>query len=949
MAKPLASPERILPTRMTLHIPADTPIRFSVLDFPYQNAYNTFMSRLDAIYKHNNQGKRLPFALKPPTRQLNDGLLTLARGLVQGFEYTNGKWRMVTLTHCDAAGHPEDFLSIGNLQNLIRAWLERWSEQSELQSLLNGDGKAAWDELMTAVNDAPETEWQHGINPISLAENLKRENGLAYIALPALLTGLLHQKKMTVQGEKQMEHLRWGRANSSGKNGLHLVTQPIPFSDDFFAYRLDFSVQTQTGYPGFWIFAHLSIQRYITETYRGGDKGRNISVLVGFNRESFNTRWDDDTTLLRLGVKRYGDNKAAWESGVADLLQGFGSPLPDPSQILDSPYLYGNYEGKTDWNDDEYYVVYAEGRKFGEERGRKHEVMTGTTFRNRSLIMAGVLSLLEGWLEVSPPLEFDIQNPNNTFALRDYEYMAKENTLSAQKQASWRAALETSLKNGKHEGVHIVVAYRSETFRDYAEKQICEALMEVDTGDNPLATVTFEPVSPLLSAPLDSCGLDSDLWWKPADKKPANFTAQFNEQMRRSYTPKLDDWRRFLRGIQWQPNARRLILIDSPKIDQIPPLQRIKSAVRDACVREGVSSQFLIGNFDSVEKLSGEMKGRLQNAVLDLLLRQQGILYAPPSEIYERAARLDPETAHQLDVITFCRVARNKPKINYILAARLRATGEVDVLLPYDNAEWLTYDVATHRVGKIFSDSRVKYQRDDNNSYPLYFDNTAMVRFVERVLTEQLEHPTIAVIEAERWRDSRGDDEEKHCWTQLQNGNLAKNQDVLLFEAFNCTYHRDAPKLDALLAVVRLRMDDETPQYITAETWTDEDPMRDIGHLTGYVDPCVGSPMHYMSIAGLSDGQKDQRAKAAQEALKVDARNWKGNNIAYKHPQMVELVPFFVYPRYDSDEGKRQLCRCVHFLRNSPGFTMSDILLPYPMHIGESLIEDMLCLVGVEE
>lgn len=44
-----------------------------------------------------------------------------------------------------------------------------------------------------------------------------------------------------------------------------------------------------------------------------------------------------------------------------------------------------------------------------------------------------------------------------------------------------------------------------------------------------------------------------------------------------------------------------------------------------------------------------------------------------------------------------------------------------------------------------------------------------------------------------------------------------------------------------------------------------------------------------------------------------------------------------------------QLCRCIHYLRNPPGFTMSDILLPYPMHIGESLIEDMMNIVGVDE
>jgi len=61
------------------------------------------------------------------------------------------------------------------------------------------------------------------------------------------------------------------------------------------------------------------------------------------------------------------------------------------------------------------------------------------------------------------------------------------------------------------------------------------------------------------------------------------------------------------------------------------------------------------------------------------------------------------------------------------------------------------------------------------------------------------------------------------------------------------------------------------------------------------------------------------------------------------------MLPFFVHPRYQHDEGMRQLCRCIHFLRLSPGFTVGEIAVPYPMHLGETLIEDMLCIIGVED
>ncbi len=942
----LTSPERILPTRMTLHVPGDTPIRFSVLDFPYATALQTFMQRFEAVYREKH-GKAVPFHFRLPWRQLNDMLLTLAPSLIQGFEggKANEEWngRMVAFTRYGRDGQPEDFPSQQQLQSLIRFWLERWGVQPEVQVILQADGKEAWQTVMSALDEPPETEWKPDITPHSLANDLKHTNSLAYIALPALLPALLHTKEMTIQSEKGVYPIHWRRANQGGKDGLHLVSQPLPFQGHYFAYRLDFSAQTQAGYPGFWIFAHLSIQRYITEQYRGGDKDRSISVLVGYNREGFvsDNRWDDDTTLIRLGV----DTHQSWESGVGKLLEDFSvRPLLTPEEILKNPSRYGIYTDKKHRDENEYYVVYAEGRKFGDDSGREHQVKTGTSLRERSQIMETMLHLLEGWLEVSPPLERDIQNPKNTFALRDYGYMTDKTRQDNTKQAlSWRAALQASLANSGCTQTHVVVLHRSPMFAEWAGKQLEEALMGVDKDDSPLARVTFQPLPLLLYAPLDPADLDPQMWFKPAGEKPADWNKRWFEQMRVSYGKKRDEWRNFLQNINWQPNARRLLLIDSTGEFGLPYGQKIKGAVREACVWEGISSQFIVGNLklDTRPKfagrLNGDSGGRLKNAVLDLLLRQQGILYAPPREIYQHAAKLDAETAAQLDVIAFCRVQRQQPKLNYVLAVRLRAGGEVDVLLPDDTVNWLPYDAAAYQVGKFFAHNRSKLQRNPN---PLHLDHQAMVKFVETVLTQQLERPTIAVIEAERWRN-------KPCWVQLSNPNLTSNLNVLRFDNQQ-TYPRHAPKLDPLLGVVRLRMDAETPQYITADDWASEEVMRDLAHLTGYVDPCVSNPLHYMSIAGLPDTQKDQKGKRTMEAFKADAKDeW--DNLAYKHPQIVEMVPFFVHPRFQHDEGQRQLCRCIHFLRLSPGFTMGEITLPLPTHLGEKLVDDMLCIVGVDD
>ncbi|MDX1993580.1 MAG: DUF3962 domain-containing protein [bacterium] len=956
MAKRSMSPRYILPTRMSFQIPPHAHIHFSILDFPFSNAFQAFWERFKRIYqqKHN---KEMSYGLRLSFRQLNDALLALAPSLIQGFEGEGWNSRMVAFSRYDENGQPEDFPSVEQIRSLLRFWLERWGAHPEIRPLLDTDGREAWEVLMAALEEAPETKWEHGITTQSLTDDLNHTDGLAFIALPALLTALVHTKEMTIQSEKGEYIIRWRRANEGGKHGLHLVSQPISFQGDYFAYALDFSIQTQAGYgdkrkPAFWIFAHLSIQRYITEQYRGGNRDRNISILVGYNREGFasNNRWDDDTTLIALKA----DTDQTWREGVGKLLDDFSvRKLLPPHEILKSPASYGIYSDSLHKQENEYYVVYAEGRKFSDDsrRGRQHQVKTGTSLRERSQIMAGVLQLLQGWLQISPALEYDRQNPENTFALRDYDDMVKKPQKNAKQVEAWQAALQTSLANSARATAHVVVLYRSDNFAHWAKAQIEEALMGVDKGDQPLAAVTLLQLPPLLYAPLDPGNLDPSLYYKPAAEKPAGFLNQWNEQMRLSYRKKREEWRSFLQDIAWQPNARRLLLIDSTGEFGLPSNQKIKGAVREACVREGISSQFLVGNLKADTslkrsgKLTGESGGRLKNAVLDLLLRQQGILYAPPRELYHLAAGLEEATASQLDVVAFCRVQRNQPKLHYGLAVRLRAGGEVDVMLPGENMAWLPYDAAAYYLGRLFADQYTTLNRLGHSA--LRLDHGAMVKFVEMVLTTKLERPTLAVIEAEGWRNGRGQDEAKHCWTQLRNSDLARNLNVLRFDNQQ-TYARTSPKLDLVLGVVRLRMNHETPQYITAEALTAEDPMRDLRYLTGYVDPCVDAPLHYMSIAGLSNTQKAQKGKHTVEAFKGDPKTeW--DNLAYKHPQMVELVPFFVHPRYQHEEGQRQLCRCIHFLRLSPGFTIGEITLPYPMHLGDTLINDMLCIIGGEE
>ena len=63
---------------------------------------------------------------------------------------------------------------------------------------------------------------------------------------------------------------------------------------------------------------------------------------------------------------------------------------------------------------------------------------------------------------------------------------------------------------------------------------------------------------------------------------------------------------------------------------------------------------------------------------------------------------------------------------------------------------------------------------------------------------------------------------------------------------------------------------------------------------------------------------------------------------------MIEMLPFFVRADFYTEEKIKALCRVPHYLRTSPAYTKGNIRQPYPMHIGINLIEDLLCILGLD-
>ncbi|MDX2162941.1 MAG: DUF3962 domain-containing protein [bacterium] len=950
------SPDRILLTRMNMHIPADAPT-LSVLHFPFAKAFTEFYSVFKQAYQYAYPEDK--YTPRLPRHTLNGALLALAPSLIHGFEtkseWNFSTWKMAAFTRCEDDGRTaRDFPSVEQMADVITLWLGRWSTTWRVEEVLKGDAKDAWKALLEAVANLPETEWQHDISITDYLTDIGRDDGMAYRVLPALFTRKLHGTQMSVSSEHQDYLITWRRAHDSADKGLYVVSQPIRYGDDCFAYRLDFRLETQTGrvneqrklHP--WMFVKLSIQRYVTDVFRKGNDRRNGSILVGNNQERL-CGWDEDTTLVRLPIRKQGDSWT-WADGIGELLDTYAlRRLLPPDTVVQNPVRYGNYEAASALREDEYRIVYAEGYKFGKsKKGRNHQVDTGTSLLERARFLEGVLGLLDGWLEKDTSIPLDFQTPGKraSHALMHHGDMIQRD-VKGKKKAAWCAALALSLKSSGHEQVQIAILCRTDEFRRVVQAELDAMLIGAHKGDTPLVTIMTHPISPLLTAPLDPGDPDNRL---PDDKKSYE---RRKKHLRQSYDQKCAEWSGFLAGLGWHPNARRLAMIDSEGIDRdkMHPDQSIKGAVRDACHRQDIQSQFLIGNFkkdnNDESKLKPEAAGRVTNAVGDLVVRQQAILYAPPTDLYLLAG-VDRALADKLDVIAFCRLEKKgKTNLHYALAVRLRADGAVHVMLP-DGDTWLAYGDAMHQVGHLFSKHRFKRLRGASVS-SLNLESADLREFAQRVFTTHLDlnHLTLAVIEAAAWRNAGGYDESKHGWGQLKNENLASQLDHLRFTRLEAIA-RSASEITHLLGVIRLRKDDETPQYITADHFAST-PMRDMPHAAGYVDETISSPFHYFSAAALPNFQKEQANKKYMGIFKGDVRDDSRGEFPFKHPQLIEMVPFFVRDDFRHDEGLRQLCRCVHLLRHSPSFAMGDLLLPYPMHLGQTLLNDQLCIVDADD
>jgi hypothetical protein len=995
-----------LPARVTISL--DTlrsldpqgKIQFAVMDFPLKDQVKAFT---DAFKGYLNRD--LNWDDYPPYRRLNNALLLDGSSVVHGFESYDDIRRMLAISQpvwqkekvIDAVWNRP---SPERVSTIVGTWLKQWSQNlSSLRDFLDTEpGQSAWNSLINAVENCKPT-WEV-ISIETVVQDITAESGLIYQALPSLLATLLHGKTSTITGTPSPIPIIWRKVCDGSKRGLSLISQPIlaqfekrneAFSG-YFAYKVEFRVQTYTGRTNNsgsllpLVFIDVHCQRYPHKALTKHNYGRTISLLFG--RTTHSKKADqlhiEYSPFIKLNAS-WSKDGFVWDDNLADLLAAIqANPLELANSVANNPAAFGSFRGMDIGTKDleifkEYNIVHAEGYRYGKS---KHTIPAGFSMEERGEVTEKILEPLRGFLCPDEALRADdhpipkgIGIPGillNMGRVARPKPKKKHEKLTPRKTTvrrppkyinATRKALQSALGFTDKGKLHLAIIYQNPGFLEAAKSKLKELLWLSSTDDfpNELLVVTHHRTKLSLHTPLNSGKLN------PATD--ANH-GTWKDQMKEAHRDKVDEWNKFLSGIEWTPNTHRFLLIETLRREekdkwklnpetnkkdklQFDSSQGIKGAVRHAAKLVSAHSQLmeplkgkkLPRNEHGEVQLKGSNKGRLENALAEIILRQPGALYGTPAQLYSWLG-IPSNIASNLDVIAFYLRRTNAQDVRYALAVRLTAEGKMSVILPHLQEHELSVLEADLELGNIFINARNDEIRSGKRQHSqIKLKGQNLIKFVQNVTIRNHTRPTLILIRADGWRNERTRDPEDRLWGQLKNEHLGGMINELNFGDGRRAYKRNDTMLANLLGIIRIRAGNETPQYITNRAFWESDVIPfDFPYLTGFVEQREGMPLHYYSAGGLPHSQKKQAETRYQRVYKVLPDERAG--FAMKHPQLVEFVPFFVHSDFSGSE--KLLCRVPHFLRVSPSFTGGNLLLPYPMHTAYKLVEDQFPILGLD-
>lgn len=963
----------LLPMRFRLR--NDAPfyaVKVAVFDYPYQ----VIKKVQDAVQVERN--KKFSSGEYPPLRQLGSVLSVLVPGLVHSFYYDNYSGRTKSLTAISSS-YPEDFteeerhqplLTLGDdmdwlpptwkIFEVIETWIRLWLNQKSL-----GLNELQIDRLFSNFRHDLDSLAREGYDwkIVSLDTLLNSRDPKVYNTLPALLTSLLAYITKDTPAELEGLNFTWHLAQDYDRT-LHLLSpvQAGPGGSSF-AYNLEFSVQNYAGSQENWIYLHAHVQRYNdSKNNKPVWLNTNRGATVYFSKLYAFSGWENHFRrgiYTQLGIK-WGKNSYIWKNDVPHLLAALKlrDPLITPSALLSSPQTYRN----PGLEQDSYRLVYSEGM------GPNHPMETGLSMDARRQVTVMVSRLLKDWLVPDNVIPKDnaIFNAKIPFTLREFDTVAKRDEIRKTQRneklsdtekldqidriaTKTRGTLYTATRRAfglsNTEKVYVLVCWHRKATRNLLIEKL-RWLYNLDhTAINP-------EVLEIIDLEIDHTLI-----------KPLHFEKDLEgDAIARQRKAERDS--RYKAWNRWVQKQLQTYHIDSEKSpcvalvelpegsdDEKNALLQIKGMIRAGFVKNRVATQMFMPIPVNQEVESGEAN-RAENAVMDLLLRQPGAVFTEARTFFTNKHVLgDSDTARNLHVTAIHRERSTTYGVDYPVAIRWYPDGRMMAKLPKD-ASWDLLWRVTLRLGQRFTDAA----NTDINQLKLSDED--LRNFLIENITDLTKHPNLVIIDAATWRS---------VWKQLLNYRLST--DTLDFG--NGQVY--SPQTLPLTRVVRLRQQGtlmETPQYIAlkgknweiddvdemeefvSEETPDSDGVDEITsetkdksivfnftgtYASGFIDETINreSPLyHYCSIAQMPQTVHKLQYKVNIQSPKHDKV---GGKIPYKHQSIVELIPFFLF----GDDGRRW-SQLVSLMRSTPAWKQGHIILPYPLHLGANMIDDML-------
>ena len=847
----------------------------------------------------NNVAKELSQdnSLNAKTGFFNQAVTSLSPVLVHGFKKTNvypqpSLFQMLALNQ-----YPGENL----INSLACNWADIWLETtfSSLSSVAIKNRSEKLYDLIHASNE----KWVEKNLLEALSDG---KNSLRYSALPSFIAAQFAScGSTTIFGRE----IKWGLIQQDD-NGLAAVSEPQRSEKGHtFAYLIRFALQYQPGSKEPWIHTFITCQRYMDEPMVSGNKDRNATILLRFN-QPLNPEWAHNTTLVRLPVWNT-PRKTSTKMPPPIFPEGFHSLLDraqareiiqDPSIILNDPLRFRNP------NEDNYFVLYAEGYEPG------HPLGSGFGARERTEIFRVVEDRLDAILVPGSAVKL-IKGACESKALAPWKNTETKSPIDPIKNRDARLSALISAAQGRK--VKIILASYSrdmgKAMKYFVEKRHFKLIEDDQWPDQVSLKEIVIPDN--LFRPLEII--------EKAGQKKSESRVEAEQRL-------AAEWQKFLHQYKDIENEKVLAWIEIPdSSDYLSP----HDAIRMACVKEGILSQMIkplrsdynhlidMGRNSLVRKAVYDF-GRLYNACSDLVLRQAGVTSGNLGKCLQDdyiSAGFSSKTAQEIVVIGITIFRNNQDfyhgrgSVCLPVAVRILANGCVEAKIP-SVCDWVDYYDAAIALGKVFIQNRRKASFSINT--PIF------EAFIKKVLAEHREIPTLLILDAYKLRT---------IWKYLKVEELDKDRLLLGGDSFE-------PYSFVNMNVVWLRQhnDGETPQYVATNesSWSEADDADRVARSSLFIDTDAGGILqHYFSV-----GRLDNNKKADQKAMRFDG----GGEMNFRNQQMLELVPVM------GDDPEASVA-ITHMLRSSPAWSTGNTLLPYPIHLANTLIEDMLPLLGVED